>query len=136
MGTRADFYIGIRDPKWIGSISKDGFPWNIPCKILIQNNSVIYEELIVNYLAMKDGIIPSVGHTWPWPWEDSQLTDYSYYFANQSGEVYAYSMEAKIMFSPLKIMQGEDLYRAQALMSLPNFPKMGVGYGPNATKAV
>ena len=136
MGTRADFYIGIRDPKWIGSLIQDGFPWNIPCKILIQNNATMYEELVVDYLAMKGGFIRSLDHNWPWPWEDSQLSDYSYYFANQSGEVYAYSMQEKIMFSPLKVMQGEDLHRAQVFMSLPKFPKMGVGYGPDTTKAV
>jgi len=135
MGTRADFYVGIRDPKWIGSIVRDGFPWNIPCKILIQNNPVMYEELVIEHLAMIDGIIPSVGHTWPWPWEDSRMSDYSYFFANQSGIVYAYSMSEKITFSPLEVMRGEDLHRARVLIPI-EFPKMGVAYGPDVTKAV
>lgn len=135
MGTRADFYIGIREPKWIGSLYKDADPWNVPCKILIQKNVIMYEETVIEYLMMKQGAVESSGSFWPWPWEDSKLTDYSYFFANQSGSVYAYSMREKIMFYPLLIMQGEDLNKARVDM-IVKFPKMGVGYGPNATKAV
>jgi len=135
MGTRADFYVGMKDPKWIGSIDKDGFPWNIPCKILIQNSAIMFEELVVEYLMEKKGIVQSMGDSWVWPWEDSRMTDYSYIFANQSGAVYAYSMVEKIVFSPIEIMRGEDLHRARVLIPI-KFPKMGVGYGPNAAKAV
>ena len=135
MGTRADFYIGIREPKWIGSISKDGFPWSIPCEILIQKNVIMYEELVYDFLRLKDGVIRIDGDKWPWPWEDSRMSDYSYLFANQSGIVYAYSMVEKFMFNPLKIVQGDDLNQARVVIPI-NFPKMGVGYGPNAAKAV
>ncbi len=135
MGTRADFYIGIREPKWIGSISRDAHPWNLPCKILIQNNATMYEEYVVDYLMENNGTIESMGHPWPWLWEDSRLTDYSYFFANQSGIVYAYSMKEKIMFYPLKVMQGEDLNKARVLLP-ENFPTMGVGYGSNIKKVV
>jgi hypothetical protein len=135
MGTRADFYIGTINPKWIGSLHKDGHPWNIPCKILIQNNPVLYEEYVVDFLMKKKGDIESMGHPWPWPWEDSQLTDYSYFFVDYPGSIVAYSMHEKITFDPLKIMQGEDLKQARIFMIF-NFPKMGVGYGPNATKTI
>jgi len=135
MGTRADFYIGIKEPKWIGSLYKDGHPWNIPCKLLIQTNATMYEELVVDFLAMRSGVIESVGHFWPWPWEDSRMTDYSYFFANQPGGVYAYSMAEKIMFNPLKIMQGEDLNNAR-VFSKPNFPIIGVDHGSDVKKAV
>jgi hypothetical protein len=135
MGTRADFYVGVREPRWIGSISQDGHPWHIPCKVLIQVNKTMYEETVIDFLKLKNGIIPSEGDKWPWPWEDSQLTDYSYFFANQPGAVYAYSMQDKIMFYPLRIMQGEDLNRARVVMPA-NFPKMGVGYGPDTAKSL
>ena len=137
MGTRADFYIGIRKPKWIGSIFKDGHPWNIPCKILVQNNPVMYEEYVIDFLKMRDpqSAIASEGHPWQWPWEDSRMTDYSYFLAQQIGAVYAYSMTEKMAFYPLKIMQGEDLNAARVLIGI-NFPNMGVGYGPDITKAV
>ena len=135
MGTRADFYIDIIEPKWIGSITQDGQPWNIPCKILIQNNVTMYEETVVEFLHTRRAIIESMGRNWPWPWEDSRMTDYSYFFANQPGAVYAYSMRENIMFYPLRVMQGEDLNKARVML-MPKFPLMGVGYGPNAAKAV
>lgn len=135
MGTRADFYIGIREPKWVGSITQDGHPWNIPCKILIQNNATIYEETVVEFLMMRKGIVESMGHPWPWPWEDSKLTDYSYFFVDFPGAVYAYSMKEKIMFYPLRIMQGEDLNKARVHI-MAKFPLMGVGYGPDTKKVV
>lgn len=135
MGTRADFYIGIRDPKWIGSIYQDGIPWNIPCKILVQNNAVMFEETVVEFLMKKKAVIESMGHPWPWPWEDSRMSDYSYLFSKAYGAVYAYSMTEKIYFHPLRIMQGDDLNQAR-IMIKANFPKMGVGYGPNTAKAI
>jgi len=135
MGTRADFYVGIREPRWIGSLYKDGFPWHIPYEILIQRNATTYEEEVIDFLLKNKGIIPSIGDSWPWPWEDSQLTDYSYIFANQSGIVYAYSMTEKIIFNPLKIVQGDDLNQARVIIPI-KFPQMGVGYGPNAAKAI
>lgn len=135
MGTRADFYIGISDPQWVGSIYKDGHPWNIPCKILVQNNAVLYEELIVDFLMSKHGIVESMGHPWGWPWEDSKMTDYSYYYSHRFRMVYAYTMRENMMFVPLQVMQGEDLNDAKVPV-LPNFPRMGVGYGPNAAKTV
>ena len=135
MGTRADFYIGIIEPKWVGSITQDGQPWNIPFKILIQNNATMYEETVVDFLKLKKAIISSMGHPWDWPWEDSLMTDYSYFFARQSESVYAYSMQENMMFYPLRVMQGEDLNDAR-VNTMAKFPKMGVGYGPNAAKTV
>lgn len=135
MGTRADFYVGLREPQWIGSITQDGHPWNIACKVLIQVNKTMYEETVLEFLKLRNGIIASEDGKWPWPWEDSQMTDYSYFFTEQPGAVYAYSMREKIMFYPLKIMQGEDLNRARVMIGV-NFPKMGVDYGSEITNAI
>jgi len=137
MGTRADFYIGVREPKWIGSLSMDGFPWSIACKILIQVNKTMYEETVIEYLEMKKkhSIIPSYGDKWPWPWPDSRMSDYSYYFSNAYGKVYAYSMVDSIMIDPLKVMQGEDLNSARVDI-IPTFPKMGLDYGSTAAKVM
>jgi hypothetical protein len=110
----------------------DGNPWNIACKILIQVNKTMYEETVVDFLEMKPG---GNVEQWLWPWEDGKLTDYSYFFSNAYGKVYTYSMREKIMFDPLKIMQGEDLNSARVDVE-PTFPKMGVGYGPEVTVAV
>jgi len=135
MGSRADFYIGMNNPKWIGSISRNGHPWNIPCRLLIQNNIVMYEEIVIDFLANNNGFIKSIGNSWPWPWENSKLTNYSYFFKRSHNMVYAYSMVDKTVFNPLKIMQGEDMKTAHVHIAI-NFPLMGVGYGPNVTKTV
>ena len=133
MGTRADFYIGVRDPKWIGSLSLDGHPWNIACKVLIQVNKTMFEETVIDFLETKPG---GNVEKWLWPWEDSQLTDYSYFFSHAYGKVYAYSAKDKIMFDPLKIMQGEDLNSARVEIDV-TFPKMGADiYGPEVTEPV
>jgi hypothetical protein len=139
MGTRADFYIGVSDPKWIGSLHHDGHPWNIACKVLIQVNKTMYEETVIDFLEQKPGaIIPSKGtaHKWPWPWANSRMTDYTYFFSLVYGKVYAYTAHDKMMFDPLKIMQGDDLNTARLLIS-PKFPKMGANiYGQEVTDPI
>jgi hypothetical protein len=126
MGTRADFYIKDKNGmRWLGSLFKDGHPWNIDLEILIQINPVMFEELVRTFLVMK---VDSERYKWPWPWQDSQMTDYSYIFDEEKGKVVAYSMREKILFDPIKIVQGEDLNAAE-IPGAPDFPKMGVEYG-------
>ena len=107
MGTRADFYMERDDKRlmWIGSLYKDGHPWNIPTDILIQVNPVMYEELVLDFLRSKDSAIRCDGDLWAWPWADSRMTDYSYIF--MMDRVMAYSPEAKHLFDPVKVIQGE-----------------------------
>jgi hypothetical protein len=117
MGTRADFYL-MRDDKrmmWIGSKAHDGSPVNIPISILIQINPVMFEEMVTEFLMRnrKDSIIRQEGETWPWPWADSRLSDYSYLFVHE--KVLAWSPSAGHWFDPLKIIQGEDLGAAYVL---------------------
>ena len=80
MGTRADFYIGKgADAQWIGSIAWDGCRDGIPDQILLAKSD---EEFCNNVLAFldgrDDGTLPDDG--WPWPWNDSRLTDCHYWF--------------------------------------------------------
>jgi hypothetical protein len=90
MGTRADFYVGIdENSEWLGSIAYDGFPnkWGHPYKLLKVKTEKTYrkkvKEIIKNNIEYG-AVFPENG--WPWPWEDSSITDYSYYFYN--GKVY------------------------------------------------
>jgi len=123
MGTRADFYI-IKHEKleWIGSLYRDGHPWNIPTDILIQVNPVMFEELTVEFLQTKDSAIASEGDKWPWPWADSRMTDYSYIFRIYE-KVVVYSPNEKCLFDPLKIVQGEDLSTTRLVFRI-EFPIM------------
>jgi hypothetical protein len=95
MGTRADFYVG-RGPEaeWLGSIAWDGNPSGVGfdrphgATALRATTEEIYRRAVNNFLASRDdATFPVQG--WPWPWDDSNTTDYAYAFEN--GAVYASS---------------------------------------------
>lgn len=91
MGTRADFYIGrgLR-AEWIGSIAWDGYPNNEDLGDVIRARSEAKFRRSVKALETRnDFTSPSQG--WPWPWENSHLTDYAYAYEEgvEHGEVWA-----------------------------------------------
>lgn len=135
MGTRADFYIDNRgDMTWLASMFKDAHPWNIPVVVLAQVHPAMFAENLFDWLD-KSGV-DYQDTKWPWPWEDSQLTDYSYIMDDERGKVIAYSMRDKIIFDPLKVSVGEDLKSSKIASAVPNFPRLGVGYGPKSSKVI
>ncbi|KKN32520.1 hypothetical protein LCGC14_0812850 [marine sediment metagenome] len=87
MGTRADFYIGRGlKAEWLGSIAWDGYPPGIPKGILKTRLKEVYRKAVNQFISgREDGTLPEQG--WPWPWEDSQTTDYAYAF--DKGQVMA-----------------------------------------------
>ena len=99
MGTRADFYIGRGEKaEWLGSIAWDGYPRSIPKPILKAKTEEEFKMNVVRELAKRDdGTFPEMG--WPWPWNDSQTTDYAYAFTE--GKVWA-SCFGYEWFDPLK----------------------------------
>ena len=78
MGTRADFYIGRGlTAEWIGSIALYGNPSGIPPSVLAATTEDTFRSEVYTFLKERgDKTMPSDG--WPWPWNNSQLTDYSY----------------------------------------------------------
>ena len=80
MGTRADFYIGTgRTTEWMGSIAWDGYPDGIDRAVLEARDREEYKMQLGSFLSGRDDVtLPRDG--WPWPWEDSGLTDYAYAF--------------------------------------------------------
>lgn len=94
MGTRADFYIGRgKKAKWIGSIAWDGYPAglmpgsttvtdkkDIPkTPVLAAKTGKDFRKAVTELLkSREDGTFPEQG--WPWPWENSDTTDYAYAF--------------------------------------------------------
>lgn len=104
MGTRADFYTGRgRNAVWIGSIAWDGYPEGIENEILKATTEKEFREGIAEHMSARDDFTsPEMG--WPWPWDDSRITDYSYAFDN--GKVWASCFGHK-WFDPL-VPQSDD----------------------------
>lgn len=83
MGTRADFYLG-RNPekmKWLGSIAYDGYPEGWPRDIIYSKTEEEYLKHLKKIQKSRSFTEPSQG--WPWPWEDSGTTDFSYAFDDE-----------------------------------------------------
>ena len=78
MGTRADFYVGIdENAEWLGSIAWDGYPDGIPDGILLATTKKVFKKEVLSFLKdREDSTLPEEG--WPWPWDDSNTTDYAY----------------------------------------------------------
>lgn len=87
MGTRADFYDSSGDkPQWLASIAWDGYPEGIKDEVLAAETPEEFREKLTEFLSERDDVtLPERG--WPWPWEDSNTTDYAYHFID--GRVYA-----------------------------------------------
>ena len=83
MGSRADFYVGLEPDtmEWLGSIAWDGYPGGIDSGIKSAKMEETFRARVTRLLeSREDSTTPDMG--WPWPWEDSQTTDFSYTFAD------------------------------------------------------
>jgi hypothetical protein len=98
VGTRADFYVGRGvNAEWLGSIAYDGFPDNEDVLGVVSKTEAVFRERIQSMLDRKeDSTTPDQG--WPWPWDDSHLTDYSYAFDN--GKVYGSAFGSEWFIPP------------------------------------
>lgn len=85
MGTRVDFYVG-RGPQaeWLGSYPYDGYPEGVADVIKRATDEKAFRAAVLDKCSDDRGSLPE--HGWPWPWEDGNLTDYSYAF--DGGAVY------------------------------------------------
>jgi hypothetical protein len=82
MGTRADFYVGVGETaEWIGSVAWDGYEWaeDKSSDIAKACTESEYRDAVKKMFSGRDDAsTPQTG--WPWPWDNSSLTDYVYYF--------------------------------------------------------
>lgn len=80
MGTRADFYVGKgKSAEWIGSIAWDGYREGLDPQILNCTSEAAFRHAVESFFAeRKDATRPADG--WPWPWDDSGITDCTYSF--------------------------------------------------------
>lgn len=92
MGTRVDFYVGRGESaEWLGSYPFDGYPYGV----FSDSDEMFVEppvtegewrQWVARFLAAGGdrSTTPDLG--WPWPWENSQTTDYAY--AWDDGAIY------------------------------------------------
>jgi len=149
MGTRADFYVGRgMYAEWLGSIGLDGYPDGISLtdkereKILPgievhthknfptgehlfdSSTEEQYRQRVSQFFENRDDVsLPAMG--WPWPWEDSQTTDYAYAF--DDGRVWASSF-GHGWFDPHEPQPDDDNHPKNAIF--PNMKeRMAVTFG-------
>jgi hypothetical protein len=85
MGTRCDFYVGRgQKAKWIGSVAYDGFPEDFEAIITAKTEAGYVRAVEKELSSRDDSTFAAEG--WPWPWDDSGLTDYS--IAWDKGAIY------------------------------------------------
>jgi hypothetical protein len=126
MGTKADFYFMDHDGslEWFGSVNQNGRYNQLPVEILLASNKIIFEELVSDMIAVQaNGSLKYNGDGWPYLWEDSRMTDYTYIFHECTGKVYASNFGQRL-FDPIKMLQGMDMLGADNGMGIPNLPKM------------
>lgn len=98
MGTRADYYVGRgKQAEWIGSTGWDGYPSGRDNYLLTAITEKDFRESVAKTIAAENGSTPETG--WPWPWETSHTTDYSYAF--DDGKVWC-SCYGHEWFDPLE----------------------------------
>lgn len=121
MGTRADFYVGRgKTAEWIGSIAWDGYPDGNPAPILKLTDEQAFRVAVLKIITEENGTLTDQG--WPWPWENSQTTDYAYAF--DEGRVWGtcfghgwWPAEAE----PIEDEDGEEAHRSFPKVEFPQF---------------
>lgn len=112
MGTRADFYVGRgKAARWVGSIAWDGYPegivplseetedrpflgvthkcseWSKGRHLFDAKTEAEFMDRVERFFQFRDDVSrPEDG--WPWPWDNSNTTDFSYAFDPKDGKVY------------------------------------------------
>lgn len=121
MGTRADFYAGRgANAEWLGSIAWDGYPSGIGEAILAAPDEASFRDAVKSALAERDdGTPPEMG--WPWPWDTSHTTDFSYAF--DEGAVHGCCFGGP-WFDAKKEAASEDDERPEASGPETIFPNM------------
>jgi len=103
MGTRADFYIKTKVSgrdylTWKGSIGWDGYPEAADLQKLQRTRSTSGFEKQVKALSNREDFTnPNRG--WPWPWDDSRTTDYTYVYSAETKRVSIYEFGKPIGYA-------------------------------------
>ena len=92
MGTCADFYVGTGlNAEWLGSVAWDGYQWqkDPSCRLMSAKDENSFRAAVKEISAFRnDWTWPE--HGWPWPWDDSLLTDKVYAFTDGKTKVFEF----------------------------------------------
>jgi hypothetical protein len=89
--TRADFYVGTgTNAKYLGSIFSDG--GTVPNSIKRARTPEKFEKAVAKYIKKENG-----STQWPWPWETSVTTDFSYWLEDEKLYVLDFGKGVKII---------------------------------------
>jgi hypothetical protein len=128
MGTRADFYITengkLTQDCWIGSVAWDGYEWDNkdnPISLAKDKEEFLFHATIM--LGKRDDTtFPDQG--WPWPWKDSDLTDYAYIFDDIDKKVYVYEKER---YKDYKMEENQLPRKSYELPNMESIQKIDYG---------
>lgn len=138
MGIRADFYVG-RDgkAKWLGSIGYNGSPQGIPNEILNATSEDGFRANVENFLKEMDySTKPEQG--WPWPWNNSDTSDYAYAWDNGVWYTTGYPINKwwKHSEGPEPDEDDDNYEEVMSKLENTNFPDMtdlqNVSFGKNS----
>lgn len=125
MSSRADFYIkNGEELEWQGSIAWGGNEKSIPSSILQSSSDVEFSEALQRFLSSKtDSIIPPA--KWPWVWNSSKLTEYSYILIPEKGSVFIsrYNCPAYTIYQYRDFLKRQKLTKkdGKSIISLEEF---------------
>ena len=89
--TRADFYVGTGPTaRYLGSVFNDGA--TIPNSIKRARTSEVFEKFVLKSIKKVNGTTQ-----WPWPWETSVTTDFSYWLENEKLYVLEFGKGVKVI---------------------------------------
>lgn len=96
MAVRADFYIKSSASKigkpsssliWLGSITYDGEPENITTEIFESDKATTFHLKVKKEIESRDDSFYG-NEEWPWAWENSLQTDFTYIYDVEKSKVY------------------------------------------------
>jgi hypothetical protein len=94
MGTRADFYIGRGpDAEWLGSVAWDGYQWEDAGSALMKSTTADEFRAAVATIQAERRDFTAPAEGWPWPWNDSNTTDYAYVLHEGRTTAYVFGRE-------------------------------------------
>ena len=91
--SRADFYVGLGPTaKYLGSITSNAEPENIPFSVKRARTPEAFEAAVRKLIRKTDGAL-----VWPWPYATSHDTDYTYLMSDGQLHIVRFGLGFRVM---------------------------------------